>query len=46
MRETKEELKGVTVSKTIAIISKKWKKVKASDKKMKKYRDLYEVEKQ
>ena len=46
MRETKEELKGVTVSKASAIISKEWKKVKASDKKMKKYRDLYEVEKQ
>ena len=46
MRETKEELKGVTVSKANAIISKEWKKVKASDKKMKKYRDLYEVEKQ
>ena len=46
MRETKEELKGVTVSKASAIISKEWKKVKASDKKMKNYRDLYEVEKQ
>ena len=46
MQETKEELKGVPVSKASAIISKEWKKVKASDKKMKKYRDLYEVEKQ
>ena len=45
MRETKEELKGVTVSKANTITSKEWKKVKASDKKMKKYRDLYEVEK-
>ena len=46
MRETKEELKVVTVSRASAIISKEWKKVKASDKKMKKYKDLYEVEKQ
>ena len=46
MRETKKELKGVAVSKASATISKEWKKVKASDKKMKKYRDLYEVEKQ
>ena len=40
MRETKEEVKGVPVSKANAIISKEWKKVKASDKEMKKYRDL------
>ena len=46
MRETKEELKGVTVSKASAIISNEQKKVKANDKKMKKYRDLYEVKKQ
>ena len=46
VQETNEELKGATVSKASAIISKEWKKVKASDKKMKKYRDLYEVEKQ
>ena len=46
MQETKEELKGVIVSKVSAIISKKWKKIKASDEKMKKYRDLYEAEKQ
>ena len=46
MQETKKELKGVTVSKASAIVSKEWKKVKASDKKMKKYRDLYKVEKQ
>ena len=45
MQETKEELKGVTVSQASAIISKEWKKVKASDKKMKKYWDLYEAEK-
>ena len=46
MRETNEELKGVTVTKASAIISKEWTKVKASDKKMQNYRDLYEVEKQ
>ena len=46
MQETNEELKGVTVSKASAIISKEWKKVEASDKKMKKYRDFYKVEKQ
>ena len=46
MRETNEELMGVTVSKASAIISKEWKKVEASNKKMKKYRELYEVEKQ
>ena len=46
MRETNEELKGVTVTKASAIISKEWTKVKANDKKMQKYRDLYEVEKQ
>ena len=46
MRETNEKLKGATISKVSAIISKEWKKVKASDMKMKKYRDLYEVEKQ
>ena len=36
MRETNEELKGVTVPKASAIILKEWKKVQASDKKMKK----------
>ena len=46
IRETKKELQGVPVSKAGAIISKEWKKVKASDKKMKKYKDLYEEEKQ
>ena len=45
MRETNEELKDVPVSKASAIILKEWKKVKANNKKMKKYRDLYEVEK-
>ena len=42
----KKELQGVPVSKASAIISKEWKKVKASEKKMKKYKDLYEEEKQ
>ena len=46
MPGTKEELKGVTISKVSAMMSKEWKKVKASDKKIKKCRDFYEVEKQ
>ena len=37
---------GISVSKASVIISKEWKKVKASEKKMKKYKDLYEEEKQ
>ena len=45
IRKTKKELQGVPFSKASAIISKEWKKVKASDKKMKKYKDLYEEEK-
>ena len=36
----------VPVSKASAIISKEWKKVKASQKKLKKYKELYEEEKQ
>ena len=44
--ETKKVLKGVPVSKASAIILKEWKNVKASEKKMKKYKDLYEEEKQ
>ena len=39
-------MQSAPVSKASAIISKEWKKVKASDKKMKKYKDLYEEEKQ
>ena len=39
-QETKEELKGVTISKASTIILKEWEKVKASDEKMEKYRDL------
>ena len=39
-------MQGVPVSKASAIIWKEWKKVKASEKKMKKYMDLYEEEKQ
>ena len=46
IRKTKKELQGVQVFKASAIISKEWKKVKASEKKMKKYKDLYEEEKQ
>ena len=41
----KKRVQNVPVSKANAIILKEWKKVKASDKKMKKYRDLYEEEK-
>ena len=44
MQET--ELKSATVSQASAIISREWKKVKASDEKMQKYRNLYEVKKQ
>ena len=40
MQEAKEELKGVPVSKASAIIMKECNKFKASDKKMKKYRNL------
>ena len=36
---------GVPVSKASVIISKEWKKVKASRNKLKKYKDLYEEEK-
>ena len=44
IQKTKKELQGVSVSKASAIISKEWRKVKASKKKMKKYKDLYEEE--
>ena len=46
IRKIKKELQGVPVSKASAIISREWKKVKASEKKMKKYKNLYEEEKQ
>ena len=46
IRKTKKELKGAPVSKASAIISKEWKKIKAKEKKMRKYNDLYEEEKQ
>ena len=45
MQET-AELKGATIPQASAIISREWKKVKASNEKRQKYRDLYEVEKQ
>ena len=45
IQKIKKELQGVPVYKATAIISKKWKKVKVSSKKMKKYRDLYKEEK-
>ena len=43
---TIKELQGFPVFKASKIISEEWKKVKASEKKMKKYKDLYEQEKQ
>ena len=46
IQKTKKELQGVPGSKASVIISKEWKKVKASEKKMKKYKDIYEEEKQ
>ena len=46
IQKTKKVLQGVPVSKASTIRSKEWKKVKASEKKMKKYKDLYEEEKQ
>ena len=46
IQKTKKELQGVPVSKASVVISKEWKKVKASEKKMKKYKDLYGEEKQ
>ena len=45
IQRIKKELQGVPVYKASEIISKEWKKVKASEKKMKKYRDLYEEDK-
>ena len=41
----KKELQGVPASKASAIILEEWRKIKASEKKIKKYRDLYEEEK-
>ena len=41
----KKELHGIPVSKASAIISMEWKNVKASEKKMNKYKDLYEEQK-
>ena len=40
-----KELQGVPFSKANAIITEEWKKVKASNKEMKRYRDLYKEEK-
>ena len=45
-RKTKKELQGVSVSKASVIISEEWKKVKASEKKIKNYIELYEEKKQ
>ena len=46
IRKTNKELQGVPASKASAVILKEWKKVKTSEKKMKKYKDLYQEEKQ
>ena len=46
MQKVKKKSQGGLGSKASAIISEEWKRVKASDKKMKKYRVLYEEEKQ
>ena len=45
IRKMKKELDSIPVSKASAIISMEWKKVKASEKKMNKYKDLYKEEK-
>ena len=45
IRKIKKESQGVRVSKASATISEEWKKIKASDKEMEKYRDLYKEEK-
>ena len=45
IRKLKKELQSVPVSKASGIISKEWKKVKTSNKKIKKYKELYEEEK-
>ena len=44
-KHSKDELQGVPVSKASAIKSKELKKVKVSNRKMKKYKDLYEEKK-
>ena len=44
--QEKKELKDATVSQVSAVISREWEKVKASDKKMKKYSELYQADKQ
>ena len=46
IRKTKKDLQGVPDSKASAIILKEWKKVTASKKKMKNYKDIYKEEKQ
>ena len=38
IKKAKKDLQGIPVSKASAIISKEWKKVKAIEKKMKKYK--------
>ena len=45
-KQEKKELTDATVSQASAVISREWEKVKANDKKMKKYSDLHKAEKQ
>ena len=45
IRKIKKELQGVPVYKRSAIILQEWKKFEDSNKKMKKYRGLYEEKK-
>ena len=45
-KQEKKELKDATVSQASAVISREWEKVQASDKKMKKYSELYQADKQ
>ena len=44
IQKANKELQGVPVSKASAIISREWKNVKTSEKRMKKYKNLYEEE--
>ena len=45
IEKIKKKLQSVPVYKASAVISKKWEKLKAREKKTKRYRDLYEEEK-
>ena len=45
LKRSKKKLQSVPVYKASAVISKKWEKLKAREKKTKWYRDIYEEEK-